>query len=468
MCRIAFAAVLLTVSTLCVPRCSAEEPTPSQAEFKPSPVPDRVLLSWKGDPATTHSVAWRTDDSVTSAVAEIAESGPGPAFARQADRIEATSQALETNLGPARYHSATFENLTPDTLYAYRVGDGDDLWSEWFQFRTASDQPAPLQFVYVGDAQNNLKSHWSRVIRQAYADAPKARFLLHAGDLVNRGDADSEWGEWFYSLGWIAGSVPQLAVPGNHEYSLLQRLRDGRGVTRHWRPQFELPENGPMGLEETVYYVDVQGVRIVGLNSNENFEIQSAWMEDVLGDNPNRWTIVTHHHPIHSASGNRDNAMLRRAWQPIYDKYGVDLVLQGHDHSYGRTGLLTFDPKDAEETDEGQGQDRPATNSAADAEVNIPTGVRGRSPGGTVYVVSVSGPKLYDLKKYPEGEDPFRRRAADTQLYQVITIDGDELTYEARTATGELYDAFTLKKQDEKPNELVGRVPEGVEERLGE
>ncbi|MGC1275897.1 MAG: metallophosphoesterase family protein [Planctomycetaceae bacterium] len=422
--------VLLAVSAL----CRGDELTPSQAAFKPTPVPDRVLLGWKGDPATSQSVAWRTDDSVTKAVAQIAKSEPGPAFEKHARAVAATTQPLETNLGKACYHSVSFENLTPGTQYAYRVGDGE-TWSEWFQFRTASDKPAPLQFIYVGDAQNDLKSHWSRVIRQAYSDAPKARFVLHAGDLINRGDADWEWGGWFHSLGWIAGSVPQLAVPGNHEYSLLQRLKEGDGITPHWRPQFELPENGPMGLEETVWYADVQGVRIVGLNSNENYEIQSAWLEDVLGDNPNRWTIVTHHHPIHSASRNRDNPMLRRAWQPIYDKYGVDLVLQGHDHSYGRTGPLTFDPKEAQAAGDDQSRDRQGAVSASDDEINIPAGVRGRSPGGTVYVVSVSGPKLYELKQYPEGEDPFRRRAADTQLYQIITIDGDELKYQARTAT---------------------------------
>ena len=161
----------------------------------------------------------------------------------------------------------------------------------------------------------------------------------HVFKLVNRGNADSEWGEWFYGLGWMSGGVPSIAVPGNHEYSSLNK-DDKRGLTKHWRPQFELPENGPMGLEESVFYVDVQGLRIVGLNSNEEQEMQAAWLEEILQNNPNRWTIVTHHHPIHSTSRGRDNEHLRRLWQPLYDKYKVDLVLQGHDHSYGRSGPL--------------------------------------------------------------------------------------------------------------------------------
>jgi hypothetical protein len=93
---------------------------------------------------------------------------------------------------------------------------------------------------------------------------------------------------------------------------------------------------------------------------------------------------------------------------------------------------------------------------------NVPTGVTKRSEeSGTVYVVSVSGPKMYEL-----GHRPFMRRAAeDTQLYQVITIDQDEIRYEARTATGRLYDAFTLRKRPSQPNELIEQVPDTPERR---
>lgn len=84
-----------------------------------------------------------------------------------------------------------------------------------------------------------------------------------------------------------------------------------------------------------------------------------------------------------------------------------------------------------------------------------------RSPeAGTVYVVSVSGPKMY-----AGGSQPFVRRAEDTQLYQVISIDGDRLRYEARTARGILYDAFTLKKREGQVNELIDQVPDLPERR---
>src|SRR5690606_36582722 len=85
----------------------------------------------------------------------------------------------------ANYHSVVFRNLTPNSLYSYRVGSGDH-WSEWFQFRTTSATNDKFSFLYFGDAQTGLRSMWAKVIRGAYASVPGAKLMLHAGDLVNR------------------------------------------------------------------------------------------------------------------------------------------------------------------------------------------------------------------------------------------------------------------------------------------
>lgn len=411
---------------------------PAAAEYdrklihRPTPVPDRIVLSWSGDPATTQAVTWRTDISVSdgTAIAQLAlaEGGPGfdPTWGRKnfrADKITtvpARTEHLKTAINEACYHSAGFTNLRPATRYVYRVGDGQN-WSEWFQFRTASDRVEPFGFIYFGDAQNGLKTLWSRVARGAYSDMPKARFILHAGDLVNSGVSDSDWGEWHTAAGWINGMVPNVPIPGNHEYI------GKNGLTDHWRPQFTLPENGPRGLEESCYHFDFQGLRVVCLNSNERIPEQAAWLRGILtkANNPNRWTVVAFHHPLYSTARGRDNKSLRDAWRPILDEFSVDLVLQGHDHTYGRSGLMHED--------------------------NLVTGSSLRNESGTVYVVSVSGAKMYTL-----GEQEWMQSSAEnTQLYQLIRIDGDVLKYESRTATGDLFDSFELHKKPNGRNELV-------------
>ncbi len=399
--------------------------------YRPTPMPDRVVLTWKNDPSTTQAVTWRTDASVKRACAQWAQADAGPGFVENAKTLAADTVFLDTETGPAHYHTVQFTQLQPATRYAYRVGDGAN-WTEWYHFSTASLEPQPFSFVYFGDAQNDVRSLWSRVVREAQRDAPKARFFLHAGDLINSGHRDVEWGQWHHAGGWLNAMIPSVPTPGNHEYprTTLADGTEARQLARQWRPQFALPENGPPGLEETAYWLDYQGVRIISLNSNDLIREQVAWLEGLLAENPCAWTVITFHHPVYSTARGRDNPVLRNLWKPVFDKYRVDLVLTGHDHSYARTALDV--PKNL-----GSGQN-----------------VRDET-AGTVYVVSVSGPKMYDLDR----RDFMSRAAEDTQLYQIIHFDGPTLRYEARTAVGELYDAFTLKKRPGEINELVEQVP---------
>lgn len=426
-------------------------------------VPDRILISWKKDPSSSFSVTWRSKAG-PDAVAEIALATPGPEFLADVMRYEADTSELMTNLGTVHMHAATFDGLKPNTLYVYRVGSrrtkplGEDAakaqhessvdyaWSAWTQVKTAvpfEGKVTPVRFAYVGDAQNDLKSHWSRLVREAFRDAPRMTFFLHAGDLVNRGNNDHEWGQWFYAGDFIFSMIPQVAVPGNHEYD-----RDAfdldepekRQLSRRWAQRFEYPENGPEGSTENVYAVDVQGIRIIGLDTNigeEQRVAHTAWLEGQLKNNPNRWTIVTHHHPVYSTSRGRDNPALREFWQPLYEKYGVDLVLQGHDHSYGRSAPLIT------------------------REENVATGLRVASEGeGPVYVVSVSGPKMYELKEYPEGEKPFVKHIAKEQLYQIIDVNHDEISYVAKTPDGLLRDRFRISKDASGAKTFHDEAPE--------
>jgi len=306
--------------------------------------------------------------------------------------------------------------LKPDTLYAYRIGDGSH-WSEWLQFKTASDKPGPFSFVYLGDVQQGIRSLASRVVREAFKAASNARFFAFGGDLVTDGTNDVLWGEFFGAGGWLYGMTPIIPAPGNHEYR--------PDLTKHWRAQFTLPEDGPEGLEEYAHYTDFQGLRIIVLNSKEMIAEQADWLDKVLSDNPNRWTVAIFHYPVFSVSkGRKDNESIISAWKPIFDKRRVDLVLTGHDHTYARSGL----------------------------------------EGATVYATSVCGSKMYELTR----KSWMTRAAEGMQFFQVISIDGDKLSYEARTATGSLYDAFELRKQKGKANRLVDRIPKGVPERLRE
>ncbi|MCG8416267.1 MAG: metallophosphoesterase family protein, partial [Pseudomonadales bacterium] len=332
-------------------------------------------------------------------------------------------------LGVVHYHSAVFRGLEPDTLYAYRVQGADGAWSEWYQTRTAAES-GPVKFVYFGDAQNGILSHWSRVVRAAFMRAPDARFFLHAGDMVNRAARDFEWAEWFKAGGFVHGSVPAVVVVGNHEvqsYGIGDRTSE-RVLTHLWRPQFTLPVDSslPLSLHETVYDVRYnEDVHLFVLNSlSREFELQAQWLDRKLEETDARWRIVTMHYPIFSSAEGRDGASRRDALLPILNKHRVDLVLQGHDHTYARGAI-------------GQSPERMATGEGEGVEV--------------MFVNSVSGAKMYSLK--PDGWDGYaehgvrlQRAAENTPFYQVVSIEDSKLIYEAYTADDQLYDYFEMVK----------------------
>lgn len=406
---------------------NAQKPVRTEAlvTFANTGAPENIVLTWKEDPSTSQAVTWRTDESINHGYAEIALADAAPTFWETSTQHKAETVILQTENGLKYYHSVNFIDLKPNTLYAYRVGT-DEHWSEWFHFKTAGNGNEPFSFIYFGDAQNSLLSLWSRAIRSAYSEAPKAKFMIHAGDLINHANSDTEWREWFDAGDWIHAMVPGIPTPGNHEYA--PDSAGKRVLTNYWHPQFTLPVNGPAGLEETVYYIDYRDVRIISLNSNERKEEQAAWLENVLKNNQKKWVVVTYHHPMYSSVKGRNNEEARNLWKPLFDKYHVDIALQGHDHTYARGSNLSTG-------------------------VNVKDGL-----GGTMYVVSVSGPKMYNVSD----EGWMDRVGENTQLFQVITIDSDTLHYKAITVTGKIYDAFDLVKQKNKANLLIEKIPPGT------
>lgn len=401
--------------------------------YAPSVFPDRIVLSPARDAAHGFAVAWRTDATVAAPGLEIVPAGDSPDMGTPR-QVRASSRELRTENGIARHHRAEVDGLQADTLYAWRV-QGGGTWSAWHHTRTAPEPGAPLALLYFGDTQNKNVSLTTRVVREAMRHAPDARLALFAGDLVSGGDGedDNEWGEWFEANESLPTSMAVAPAPGNHEYfeEFEDTPRERRVLGAHWPQQFALPGNGAPGAERTSYWFDYQDLRVAVIDGTSALDLgtaqaqaQARWLDGVLAASPHRWNIVVTHQPFYSPRAGRDNELLRKHLLPVIRRHAVDLVLQGHDHVYGR-----------------------------------------RLPGEAptpVFVVSVAGAKQYRLSE--QARATMRPVAEDTQLFQVVRIDGARLRYEARTATGRLYDAFELR--DEGSAKSLVDLPEGrIDER---
>ncbi|WP_114747970.1 purple acid phosphatase family protein [Pleomorphovibrio marinus] len=403
--------------------------------YLPSKVPDRVILNLSDEPLKSVAVNWRTSVQEKNGEVQWAEATVGTGFLDQVKTKKANSEFLsvrhdENPTIESYYHAATISDLEPGKSYVYRVGYGE-FWSEWFQFDMPDPSERGLTFFYFGDAQNGVRDHWSRLLRQAYLRHPQIDFSLHAGDLINRYNNDFEWGEWFGAGGFIHATVPSMMTPGNHEYGKDEQL------SPQWRPQFNLPLNGPAGTEETCYQVNFPHVKMISLNAEEIEESpylkqkQVEWLDSILTHDSREWTVITIHHPFYSTKDNRDNKDLRKHFKPLMDKHQVDLVLQGHDHGYGRGMVGASENGDITEVQAGE--------------------------EGTMYVVSMAGIKMYEVLDLPW----MQRRASLTQMYQLIHVSLEGvLSFEAYTADGNLYDAFELHKGPDGKNKRIDKIPD--------
>lgn len=434
----------------------------------PSGDPHRIVLTTTADPATSQYVTWRShSQSAVKGTAEIRPVGGGDTVA--VDAVEAPERSL--NGYPARNHTARFDDLTPNTAYEYRVGSGEK-WSDWYEFTTASAEPDPFTFLYFGDAQEGLDSVWHQTMNAATTAHPDAELGLFSGDLVNTSSNDSEWTDWFEGVKGFAEHANVIAGTGNHEYW-------GDPFTDGFRDSFTYDGNGPVPsdageyeeefgdlisrlMKDTTYYTDYQGVRFVTLSATIDdicpaitsegatdcdagrrawMTAQATWLDRVLRGNPHEWSIVQAHQPVMGASLQGNGPELRDEWEwrryimPVMERNNVDLVLQGHDHSYGRGHHLS---------------------TATDLE-----GVS----AGPVYVVANAGEKMYTVSPpddniWTRNGAELVRQAQDTATYSAIRVDGDTLTYEAVATytrpggaapieVGETLDSFTITKRDD-------------------
>ena len=384
-----------------------------QLHYLAGATPDRIVASPAEDAASGFAVSWRTDDNVSAPWLELAVLGDSPAFAATR-RVQASSHRLDTETGRAHFHHARIDGLQADTTYLYRV-QGNGRWSSWNRFTTAAAADAPLTLLYFGDTQNKNLSQVSHILRQAWRSAPQARLALFAGDLVSGGDGqdDIEWGEWFQAGSWLLEGLAVAPAAGNHEYAELfeDTPEEVSVLAPHWPVSFALPGNGAASAARTSYWFDYQGVRVAVLDGTSALELgtaaaQAAWLDQVLAGNQRPWSIVVVHQPLYALRDGRDHGALIEHLQPVLGRHGVDLVLQGHDHAYGRRPLTV--------------------------------------PGSPMLISSVTGPKQYRLSA--QAKASMAPVGEDAQFYQVLQIDPQQLRYQSFTASGALYDAFSIQR----------------------
>jgi len=386
---------------------------PSRTSFPGTAKPDSITLTWTDEPSTTQTVRWRTSAAVATGTLAFARGETATFDPASAQKISAATHTLSTptvlNDTKVNFHTATITGLEPGSRYTYAVGDGSATgWSEPATFTTAPvpGKPRPFSFIYIGDTQG-ARAAWGDMMRGALQKRPDAAFIVIAGDLVNRGLERDDYDNFFSLAKGVFNTRAVAPAAGNHDYQ--------GGGPRIFQNFFALRENGPKNIGPGLAYsFEYSDALVIVLDSNRDIAGQAAWLEQQLRDTKATWKFVVYHHPAYNSSAGRSTPDIRRHWLPLFDKYHVDLALQGHDHGYLRTWPMRANKRVATPAD------------------------------GTVYIVSYSCPKSYDLGKFDYTEVGF----ADVPTWQLIEVDPETrvLRYRAHDAAGKVRDEFSIKK----------------------
>jgi len=191
-----------------------------------------------------------------------------------------------------------------------------------FGLAGSSTAQTRVAFLAVGDYGVGGSPEQTIGLRmQRYEALNAAEMLVLLGDNDYTRSPARFRANWRRSFGWARSSGLRVAgVLGNHDYET------GRG-------SYELALLGMPGRYYTRKLGDAQ---LFLLDSNSVSDRQTAWLEQQLSSSAATWKIAVFHHPPYSCGGHSGHRELIDRWVPLFETYGVQLVLSGHDHNYQR------------------------------------------------------------------------------------------------------------------------------------
>ncbi len=263
-----------------------------------------IVISWETKDASSGIVEYATDVQYTAS---------GDVYDEQADGQDNVKR-----------HSITLRGLVPSTLYRYRVTSDSDV-GEDNTFHTAVEWFEPFTLVAYGDTRTNPNDHQA-VVNMIIQHEPD--LVTHSGDLVDNGTVMSHWNIFFDTTKDLMKNVPFYPTLGNHERN-----------AQNYYDLFYPPAGG--GKENKQWYsFDYGNVHFVCLDSDVRYSTdQIAWLEDDLARVAGKvqWIFVNFHHPPHSSGSHGSEWATMPKWIDAFERYGVDIVFNGHDHHYERS-----------------------------------------------------------------------------------------------------------------------------------
>lgn len=338
-------------------------------------MPYNVNSTINGDPTKQMGVTWFTNEGVKGGMLQLVKGSVEEAdFSTPLRVIEASEMDvtdLNYNIAKnkldvlAEYpnnlkknyvsNKVLVDNLDPNTVYSYRVGK-EGAWSQTGTFTTAKENKDEFTFIYITDTQAQYDEMFDvskKTVATAGKYVPDAKFLLITGDLVETSgstNSEWEWEQWFETMQSTWLSLPIVPVQGNHDTSANSNFYYHFNTNGGFNKAQE-NDNAKTAIDGTVYSFTYGDALFMVVNyedykkGDDYFEALEKWMQEQIDANSDlKWRIAAYHKTVYTGSKSHqddgDGKIVRERMAPVYDRLGIDLAIQGHDHIYEVIGVL--------------------------------------------------------------------------------------------------------------------------------
>ncbi|MDD3947728.1 MAG: metallophosphoesterase family protein, partial [Clostridia bacterium] len=424
--------------------------TPEAPSIENGKLPSMLTVTFGNEPSTTKNFVWFTDRRISGTEIQYCEgdfdedeavqqSGSFASYATTTASIDLGVFATLMHVAVGR-HEVAVTGLAPATTYSYRVGSAEKgYWSDIYTFKTApANDTTPFELLLISDIQGSALSTYelsNEILGKVNSVFPNGYdFVLNCGDVV---DNSKNLVQWRYLLDTMQshwGNTTQVVASGNHDEYTYEPVEEGEIAYSLTDPDaivtpysylllhynFDYPAQDD--LTGAYYSFDYSGVHFTVLNTsnldadNRLSEEQVEWLQNDLENTDKAHKVVLMHKSIYSSgshSTDADVVAMRAQLTPIFNQYGVRLVLAGHDHTYTESYYLGADGK------------------------QIKTDAQGKSKigaEGTLYItLGTFGDKYYNYVENPEvpvefGKDLHNPTLANPTFGKLV-FDGQDLYY---------------------------------------
>ena len=334
-------------------------PTPvvygdQDGESRNSSEPLGLILTWQRAPASTITIDWHTD----------AEGSPSELEYKKLETEDWQSVAGDRSPFPFSgriIHRVVLTGLEADTEYRFRFNEN----SPYRKFRTMPERAdRPIRFAAGGDVRHRIE--WMKQTnRRAAAYEPD--FILWGGDLAYADGLEDRVERWYEFMEATMNTLvtpdgrvlPVIASIGNHEVIGYVYDRDDHELRENMPPYtqddesreriapyfydlFAFPGQPGYGVLD---FGDYMSILILDTDHSNPVEgEQTEWLESVLADRKDRPHLFPAYH-VPAWPGVRDSdgpisSRIREHWVPLFERYGVRVAFENHDHAYKRTHPL--------------------------------------------------------------------------------------------------------------------------------